>query len=157
MKRIFICCKISWTSHHEVLRHECKNDDKKDVNYLYKHCCFERARVLAPKSFPLCSSTPHTMEEGWIDRIEVENFKSYRDHHIIGPFKRFTSIIGPNGCGNPTCVHFLFYVANKWLGKSNLMDAISFVLGMKPIRLRSSNLRELVYKGPAETKAPEKR
>ena len=39
-----------------------------------------------------------------------------------------------------------------YTGKSNLMDAISFVLGMKTQRLRSSNLRELVYKGPSETK-----
>jgi structural maintenance of chromosome 1 len=34
-----------------------------------------------------------------IDRIEVENFKSYKGHQIIGPFKKFTAIIGPNGSG----------------------------------------------------------
>ncbi|KAH7906967.1 RecF/RecN/SMC [Hygrophoropsis aurantiaca] len=63
-------------------------------------------------------------------RIEVCDFKSYRGHQIIGPFKDFTSIIGPNGAG-----------------KSNLMDAISFVLGIKSAQLRSSQLKDLVYRG----------
>ncbi len=42
----------------------------------------------------------------------------------------FTSVIGPNGAG-----------------KSNLMDAISFVLGVKSAQLRSSQLKDLVYRG----------
>ncbi len=87
-------------------------------------------------------------------RIEVCDFKSYRwvadatrlslptaldalrhsrhysDHQIIGPFKNFTSVIGPNGAG-----------------KSNLMDAISFVLGVKSAQLRSSQLKDLIYRG----------
>ena len=32
-------------------------------------------------------------------------------------------------------------------GKSNLMDAISFVLGIKSSQLRSSQLRDLIYRG----------
>lgn len=32
-------------------------------------------------------------------------------------------------------------------GKSNLMDAISFVLGVKSAQLRSSQLRDLIYRG----------
>jgi structural maintenance of chromosome 1 len=63
-------------------------------------------------------------------RIEVCDFKSYRGHQVIGPFRNFTSVIGPNGAG-----------------KSNLMDAISFVLGVKSAQLRSSQLRDLVYRG----------
>ena len=63
-------------------------------------------------------------------RIELCDFKSYRGHQVIGPFKNFTSIIGPNGAG-----------------KSNLMDAISFVLGVKSAVLRSSQLKDLVYRG----------
>lgn len=63
-------------------------------------------------------------------RIELCDFKSYRGHHVIGPFTHFTSIIGPNGAG-----------------KSNLMDAISFVLGIKSAQLRSSQLKDLVYRG----------
>jgi hypothetical protein len=36
---------------------------------------------------------------GHIDRLEVENFKSYKGIQTIGPFHRFTAIIGPNGAG----------------------------------------------------------
>lgn len=36
---------------------------------------------------------------GYLHRLELENFKSYKGKHTIGPFKRFTAIIGPNGCG----------------------------------------------------------
>jgi structural maintenance of chromosome 1 len=62
--------------------------------------------------------------------LEVENFKSYGGKHIIGPFSdHFTSIIGPNGCG-----------------KSNLMDAISFVFGLHASSLRSHQLRDLIYR-----------
>jgi structural maintenance of chromosome 1 len=69
---------------------------------------------------------------GRIDRLEVDNFKSYRGHQQIGPFKNFTAIIGPNGSG-----------------KSNLMDAISFVLGVRTAQLRGS-LKELLYSSTAE-------
>jgi structural maintenance of chromosome 1 len=69
-------------------------------------------------------------------RIEVCDFKSYRRHQIIGPFRNFTSVIGPNGAG-----------------KSNLMDAISFVLGVKSAQLRSSQLKDLVYRGRKLAKA----
>ncbi|EEB06777.1 mitotic cohesin complex subunit Psm1 [Schizosaccharomyces japonicus yFS275] len=67
---------------------------------------------------------------GRLVRLEVENFKSYRGFQVIGPFYDFTSIIGPNGAG-----------------KSNLMDAISFVVGIKSSHLRSSNLKDLIYRG----------
>ncbi|KIJ62116.1 hypothetical protein HYDPIDRAFT_169279 [Hydnomerulius pinastri MD-312] len=70
-------------------------------------------------------------------RIELSNFKSYRNHQVIGPFKNFTSVIGPNGAG-----------------KSNLMDAISFVLGVKSAQLRSSQLKDLVYRGRRLAKGP---
>ncbi|KAF8137566.1 RecF/RecN/SMC, partial [Boletus edulis] len=70
-------------------------------------------------------------------RIELSNFKSYRGHQVIGPFKNFTSVIGPNGAG-----------------KSNLMDAISFVLGVKSAQLRSSQLKDLVYRGRRLAQGP---
>jgi len=31
-----------------------------------------------------------------IDRLEVENFKSYKGTQTIGPMKDFTAVIGPN-------------------------------------------------------------
>lgn len=66
---------------------------------------------------------------GRLDRLELENFKSYGGHVIVGPFKGFTAVIGTNGSG-----------------KSNLMDAISFVLGVRTTQLRGNQLRDLVYR-----------
>ena len=68
---------------------------------------------------------------GKLVRLELYNFKSYKGHHVLlfGD-AHFTSIIGPNGSG-----------------KSNSMDAISFVLGIKSSHLRSTHLRDLIYRG----------
>jgi structural maintenance of chromosome 1 len=67
--------------------------------------------------------------------LEIENFKSYGGKHTIGPFSdHLTSIIGPNGCG-----------------KSNLMDAISFVFGLHASSLRSHQLKDLIYRGASES------
>ncbi|KAI5069842.1 hypothetical protein GOP47_0016143 [Adiantum capillus-veneris] len=71
---------------------------------------------------------PSLVTTGRIERLEVENFKSYKGHQVIGPFKNFTAIIGPNGAG-----------------KSNLMDAISFVLGVRSMQLRGAQLKDLIY------------
>ncbi|KAM7259549.1 hypothetical protein ACFE04_015290 [Oxalis oulophora] len=65
---------------------------------------------------------------GKINRLELENFKSYKGFQSIGPFSDFTAIIGPNGAG-----------------KSNLMDAISFVLGVRTGQLRGTQLKDLIY------------
>ena len=68
---------------------------------------------------------------GKLIRLELFNFKSYKGHHsLLFGDAYFTSIIGPNGSG-----------------KSNAMDAISFVLGIKSSHLRSTTLKELVYRG----------
>jgi Chromosome segregation ATPases len=68
--------------------------------------------------------------------LELENFKSYAGKQIIGPFQEFTSVIGPNGSG-----------------KSNLMDAISFILGVQSRHLRSSQLKDLIFRPPGDTRA----
>mmetsp|Transcript_15220 Transcript_15220/g.45620 ORF Transcript_15220/g.45620 Transcript_15220/m.45620 type:complete len:1278 (-) Transcript_15220:184-4017(-) len=75
------------------------------------------------------SSSGLSQTQGHIERIEVENFKSYKGRQIIGPFTDFTAVIGPNGAG-----------------KSNLMDAVSFVLGVRTNHLRGRALRDLVYR-----------
>lgn len=36
---------------------------------------------------------------GRMESLELENFKSFKGKHIIGPMKQFTAIIGPNGSG----------------------------------------------------------
>ena len=49
------------------------------------------------------------MGTGYLEQIEIENFKSYRGELKI-PFKRFTAIIGPNGSGR-----FFFELLNNSL------------------------------------------
>ncbi|KAM3568182.1 hypothetical protein VYU27_009693, partial [Nannochloropsis oceanica] len=66
---------------------------------------------------------------GRLERVTLDNFKSYPGTQVIGPFRDFTAIIGPNGSG-----------------KSNLMDAISFVLGVQSRQLRSSQMKELIFR-----------
>ncbi|VDK74855.1 unnamed protein product [Litomosoides sigmodontis] len=73
---------------------------------------------------------------GRLHTLELENFKSYKGNQLVGPFKQFTAIIGPNGSGN-TC-----------LGKSNLMDAMCFVLGEKASNLRVKKLHDLIHGAP---------
>ncbi|EJK78068.1 hypothetical protein THAOC_00054, partial [Thalassiosira oceanica] len=66
-----------------------------------------------------------------VQYLELENFKSYAGKQKIGPFFDFTCVIGPNGSG-----------------KSNLMDAISFVLGVQSRDLRSSQMKDLIFRPP---------
>ncbi len=70
-----------------------------------------------------------SVTSGRLERIELENFKSYGGKVLVGPFKGFNAVIGTNGSG-----------------KSNLMDAISFVLGVRTTQLRGNQLRDLVYR-----------
>jgi structural maintenance of chromosome 1 len=78
-----------------------------------------------------------------LQRLELNNFKSYRGNQVSTQVYAdltlkvidfgdapFMCIIGPNGAG-----------------KSNLMDAISFVLGVKSAQLRSTQLKDLIYRG----------
>lgn len=43
-------------------------------------------------------------------------------------------------------------IASTIVGKSNLMDAISFVLGISSRRLRSDTLSELIYRDNSDEK-----
>jgi structural maintenance of chromosome 1 len=60
--------------------------------------------------------------------LTVRNFKSFQGHHFIGPFTDFSAVIGPNGGG-----------------KSNVLDAIAFALGLTIRDLRCSSPEELIY------------
>ncbi|TRY54525.1 hypothetical protein DNTS_033392 [Danionella cerebrum] len=65
---------------------------------------------------------------GFLRQLEVENFKSWRGKQIIGPFKRFCCVIGTNGSG-----------------KSNVMDALGFVMGERAVNLRVKHARDLIH------------
>uniref|UniRef100_A0A4W4H761 SMC hinge domain-containing protein n=1 Tax=Electrophorus electricus TaxID=8005 RepID=A0A4W4H761_ELEEL len=65
---------------------------------------------------------------GYLKQLDIENFKSWRGKHTIGPFKRFNCIIGTNGSG-----------------KSNIMDALGFVMGERASSLRVRHTRDLIH------------
>lgn len=71
--------------------------------------------------------------------LELHNFKSYKGTAVVGlGDSAFTSIIGPNGAG-----------------KSNMMDAMSFVLGVQSYHIRSSGLKDLIYRGRVDELQPQ--
>lgn len=64
-----------------------------------------------------------------IDRIELENFKSYANKQVIGPFHHsFSSVVGPNGSG-----------------KSNLIECLLFIFGYTASWMRLSKLAQLIH------------
>ena len=64
-----------------------------------------------------------------IERVQLENFKSYYGKKEIGPLhKCFTAVVGPNGSG-----------------KSNLIECLLFVFGKRAKRMRLNKLSELIH------------
>eukprot|EP00347_Sterkiella_histriomuscorum_P021716 403333013 len=64
-----------------------------------------------------------------IERVVLENFKSYYGRREIGPLhKCFTAVVGPNGSG-----------------KSNLIESLLFVFGKRAKRMRLNKLSELIH------------
>jgi len=63
--------------------------------------------------------------------LELLGFKSFLDSTTIGFSPGMTAVVGPNGCG-----------------KSNVVDAIRWVLGEQaPTRLRGKSVEDLIYAG----------
>jgi chromosome segregation protein len=63
--------------------------------------------------------------------LEIKGFKSFADKTVILLDNAITGIVGPNGCG-----------------KSNIVDAIRWVIGEHKIKsLRSDNLEDLIFNG----------
>ena len=75
-----------------------------------------------------------------LNKMIVENFKSFEGRHEIGLFKNFTVVMGPNGSG-----------------KSNIIDAMCFALGMTLKTLRTKNLKDLIYKPSSESSLSQKK
>jgi len=72
-----------------------------------------------------------------LTQLEIKGFKSFADHTIINFNEKITGIVGPNGCG-----------------KSNVVDAIRWVLGeQKPSLLRLEKMENLIFNGTKNRKA----
>ena len=71
-----------------------------------------------------------------LSRLEIKGFKSFGDKAVINFDKGITGIVGPNGCG-----------------KSNIVDAIRWVLGeQKTSMLRSEKLENIIFNGTKKRK-----
>lgn len=73
-----------------------------------------------------------------LQRLEITGFKSFADHtEIVFTGEGITAIVGPNGCG-----------------KSNVAEAISWVLGEQRIKnLRSSDMQDVIFLGSSSRAA----
>ena len=71
-----------------------------------------------------------------LTKLEIKGFKSFGDKITINFNEGVTAIVGPNGCG-----------------KSNVVDAIRWVLGEQSTRmLRSEKMENIIFNGTANRK-----
>jgi chromosome segregation protein len=72
-----------------------------------------------------------------LNKLEIKGFKSFGDKVVINFDEGITGIVGPNGCG-----------------KSNVVDAIRWVLGEQKTRaLRSEKMENIIFNG-TKTRKP---
>jgi len=70
-----------------------------------------------------------------LKKLEISGFKSFRDKVILNFHDGITGIVGPNGCG-----------------KSNIVDAIRWVMGEQRVKaLRGTKMDDVVFNGSQDS------
>lgn len=79
----------------------------------------------------------HTGGKVFLKRIEILGFKSFADKTVIEFTDGITALLGPNGCG-----------------KSNIVDAVKWVLGEQSVRnMRAERMEDVIFGGTESRKA----
>ena len=73
----------------------------------------------------------------YISELALHGFKSFANKQRLSFGEGITAVVGPNGCG-----------------KTNIVDAVRWVLGEQKIRmLRSARLDDIIFNGSDAKKA----